>query len=272
MSSLSTKDSLWFEQLFTMDGGWVLKFSDRTFRIFVLDSVGIDIEDGIYVGVGSKAKRLRHFWKMENDFVTQKLLSDLLSEWYDPKEFYGYEFSDNELRLYEKCKNVIEVLKGNSIVEDLDGFSSIDVLNSHSIQLLSKEIREKLQGNEPELALDRLHTFCVRFFRELCDKYNLGFKKDDGLHTLLRNYREFVEKSGRIQSDMTIQILKLNTNVLNNFNAVRNNESFAHDNEVLNKIESKLICNHVISLLKFIDEVDEEFQKEKIVMEKPFVF
>ncbi|WP_399632672.1 abortive infection family protein [Sporosarcina sp. SG10008] len=268
MSSLTTKDSLWFEQLLEMSGGWVLNFNDRTLRIFVLESVGIDIEDGIYVGVGSKAKRLRHFWKMENDFRTQKLLSDLISHWYDPKEVYGYEFSDDELRLYEKCKFIIEVLKGNSIVEDMDDFSSIDVLNSQSIQLLSKEIKEKIQGNEPELALDRLHTFSVRFFRELGKKHSLEFKKDDGLHTLLKNYREFIVGSGHIQSDMTIQILKLNTNVLNNFNFVRNNESFAHDNDVLNKIESKLICNHVISLLKFIDEVEEVFQKANIAMEK----
>lgn len=45
-------------------------------------------------------------------------------------------------------------------------------------------------------------------------------------------------------------------NVLNNFNHVRNTESYAHDNVILNKNESKLICNHVISLLKFVDEIE----------------
>lgn len=169
--------------------------------------MNIDIAGETYAYVGSKAKRLRHFFKIENDFVTQKLLTDLLFEWYD-----------------------------------------------------TKEIREKLQENEPELALDRLHTFCVKVFRELCNKYKLEYKKDDGLHTLLKKYRDFLEKSKIIQSTMTIQILKLNTNVLNNFNTVRNNESFAHDNIILNKTESKLICNHVISLLKFIDEIDIEFE------------
>ncbi|RUS49739.1 hypothetical protein QI30_19700, partial [Kurthia sp. 3B1D] len=62
--------------------------------------------------------------------------------------------------------------------------------------------------------------------------------------------------SGRVQSNMTLQIIKANMNVLNNFNHVRNTESYAHDNVILNKNESKLICNHVISLLKFVDEIE----------------
>ncbi|MFS0878241.1 abortive infection family protein [Solibacillus isronensis] len=63
---------------------------------------------------------------------------------------------------------------------------------------------------------------------------------------------------------MTLQIIKTNTNILNNFNTVRNEESFAHDNIILNKIESKLICNHVISLLKFIDELEKEIEETSI--------
>ncbi|GEK35524.1 abortive infection family protein [Kurthia sibirica] len=257
MSSLSTKDLRWIEQILNMETGWVLNFNDRTFQNFVLSSVNIDIAGENYAYVGSKAKRLRHFFKIENDFVTQKLLTDLLFEWHDSKEIIN-DISEPELNLYEKCTAIIEILKKKNTTENLDEFSI--VLNSDSIQLLTKEIREKLQENEPELALDRLHTFCVKVFRELCNKYKLEYKKDDGLHTLLKKYRDFLEKSKIIQSTMTIQILKLNTNVLNNFNTVRNNESFAHDNKILNKTESKLICNHVISLLKFIDEIDIEFE------------
>lgn len=143
-------------------------------------------------------------------------------------------------------------------VEELDVLSHLDAVSAEAIQVLSEEIKSKLQDDQPDLALDRLHTFSTRFFRELCKKYKLEYTKKDSLHTLLAKYRDFVVDSEVIKSNMTIQILKVNTNILNNFNNVRNEESYAHDNVILNKSESKLICNHVIALLKFIDELDED--------------
>lgn len=143
-------------------------------------------------------------------------------------------------------------------VGDSDILSQLSVVNSEAIQILSSEIRSKLEDDQPQLALDRLHTFSIRFFRELCRRHKLEYVKKDSLHTLLAKYRKHVEDSGVIESNMTLQILKANTNLLNNFNNVRNDKSYAHDNVILNKSESKLICNHVIALLKFIDEIDED--------------
>ena len=51
-----------FEALLGMRTGYVLDFTNRQFREFVLDSVGIDIDDPTIGGNGSKATRLRHFW------------------------------------------------------------------------------------------------------------------------------------------------------------------------------------------------------------------
>ena len=81
------------------------------------------------------------------------------------------------------------------------------------------------------------------------------FEKKEALHTLLAKYRDHLETSSAVESAMTIQIMKANTNILNNFNNVRNDSSYAHDNAILNKNESKLICSHVIALLKFIDDI-----------------
>lgn len=38
-----------------MSGGYVLDFSNRTFREFIFDSVGLDIDDENVSGTGSKA-------------------------------------------------------------------------------------------------------------------------------------------------------------------------------------------------------------------------
>lgn len=177
---------------------------------------------------------------------------------------FDQEFTDDELRTYEKCKFVLEKLQGSSIIEPIDSLENISGLDNTSINLLAAEIKRNVANNQAELALDRLHTFSTRFFRNLCTKHNLLFEKHDALHTLIAKYRLFLESNLLIQSTMTLQIIKTNTNILNNFNTVRNEESFAHDNIILNKIESKLICNHVISLLKFIDELEKEIEETSI--------
>lgn len=55
-----------------------------------------------------------------------------------------------------------------------------------------------------------------------------------------------------IESSMTERILKSSISVLDGFNDVRNNISFAHDNPVLNRNESLLICQHVTSAIRFV--------------------
>ncbi|MFJ7731433.1 abortive infection family protein [Lysinibacillus sp. NPDC097231] len=144
-----------------------------------------------------------------------------------------------------------------SLDSDIDTLTTIDVFGSASLQILSDEIKKNLKEDKPELALDRLHTFSTRFFRQLCTKYKLPYDKEDGLHTLFGKYRKHLEASNIVDSNMTLQILKVYANILSEYNQVRNNRSFAHDNQILNSNESKLICSHIIAILKFIDEVDE---------------
>jgi hypothetical protein len=49
------------EDFLGMNIGYVLSFSDRTFREFVFDSLGMDIDEPNMGGSGSKARRLRYF-------------------------------------------------------------------------------------------------------------------------------------------------------------------------------------------------------------------
>lgn len=258
MGSLHKSDLICFEKLFDMSGGYVLDFSNDSFQMFVIESTGIDIFSGNYEENISKAKRLRKFCSLESDYHIYKLLQDLTEYWHEKKMLDDQVLTDDEIRTYDRCKWVLDKLQGNSIIEPIDKFDNINLLDTKSIQLLVAEIKKSIENNQAELALDRLHTFSTRFFRVICDKHNLYFDKHDALHTLIGKYRSYLENSNLIQSLMTIQIIKTNTNILNNFNTVRNEKSFAHDNDVLNNIESKLICNHIISLLKFIDELEKE--------------
>ena len=55
---------------------------------------------------------------------------------------------------------------------------------------------------------------------------------------------------------MARRILKSTISVMEAFNDVRNEQSFAHDNRVLGREESLLIVNRVVSLVAYLRSVD----------------
>ena len=66
------------EDVLQMGGGYVLKFSDRTFSEFFREEVGIDIDDPKYsVAGGSKGKRMRYFLQNAPRPVVVKALNAL---------------------------------------------------------------------------------------------------------------------------------------------------------------------------------------------------
>jgi hypothetical protein len=76
MSDINFLEKSNFEKLFQMASGYVLDFSDRTFTEFFID-FKVDINDEKYCDEGaSKARRLRSFWKKEqNELVGKSLIS-----------------------------------------------------------------------------------------------------------------------------------------------------------------------------------------------------
>ncbi len=80
MSDLTFVERRKFEQLLGMGTGYVLDFSNRTFREFVMDSTGRDIFDSRYdYASGSKANLLRAFWQKEYNALVGKLMNDLVN-------------------------------------------------------------------------------------------------------------------------------------------------------------------------------------------------
>ena len=73
MSSLTTIEKRYIEDLFNMGGGVVLDFTNRSFASFFRDSLNIDIYSSKYESYGdSKAKRMRAFWDKESDAIVGK--------------------------------------------------------------------------------------------------------------------------------------------------------------------------------------------------------
>lgn len=257
MSDLSSIEKLKLEKLFDMGTGYVIDFSNRTFQEFVLENMGINIYQEKYnYASGSKANRLREFWRKESNYVVGKLISDLLEYWRTQK-LAGYsEITPAEQSLFDECRKIAERLKQDSHAEHIDAIQAYS--DDKDFSLLAKSIRESIQNNEPEAALDRLHTFVVKYIRQICDKHEISYDRNKPLHSLFGEYVKYLRCNNIIKSQMTERILKSSISILEAFNDVRNNQSFAHDNPILNYSESILIFNNVSGAIKFIESIEEE--------------
>jgi len=112
--------------------------------------------------------------------------------------------------------------------------------------------------------LDRLHTFVIKFVRTLCDGRAIAVTRGKPLHSLFGEYVKHLRDSGQLESEMTARILKSAISVLEAFNDVRNNQSLAHDNPILNYDESLLIFNHVASSVRFIRTLEERLKRQHL--------
>ena len=257
MSDLSSIEKVKLEKMFEMEAGYVLDFSNITFREFIIDNTNIDISDGKYdYASGSKANQLKAFWAKEANYIVGKLISALLEYWKTKRLITHKEISQAEQALFDDCYTIAERLKQDSIVENIDAIQPYS--NDKEFSVLAKSIRESIQNNEPEVALDRLHTYMVKYTKKLCDKYGISYDRGKPLHSLFGEYVNYLRQHRFIESQMTEKILKHSTKILEDFNYVRNHQSLAHDNPILNYHESVLIFHNVSSAIKFIEAIEAE--------------
>jgi hypothetical protein len=261
MADLTYIERANIEKFLGMKTGYVMDFSDRTFQDFVGEAVGLDIDNEKYhYASNSKANRLRQFIKIESNYTFGKLLSTFCDYWLSKVHTGEIDYRDDE-NLYKECLKIADRLKQESIVEHINAIQPN--ADDRDFKLLAKSIRDSIENNEPGTALDRLHTFTFRYIRELCDKHQIPYNKTDSLNAVFGKYVKFLVESKHIESVMAEKILKYSINVIEAFNDIRNNKSFAHDNPVLNYQESVLIFNNVSNTIKFIETIENSIKKTK---------
>ncbi|USK32543.1 abortive infection family protein [Bacillus sp. F19] len=256
MSNLKHIDRIKLERFLNMGSGYVLHFNNGTLRDFVIETTGIDIYDEQYSIKGeSKANRLRAFWELEADENVSKLIFSMLDHWKERKELYDQEIEESEQVLFDACYSIAENLNQKGVTEFVNGILKPQI-EDKDFSVLAQNIKESIERNEPEAALDRLHTYTVKYFRSLCRKHQISYDKDKALHSLYGEYVKVLEKNKLIESVMTLRILKSSISLLDAFNSVRNDKSFAHDNPILNYQESMLIFKNISSMIEFIESVE----------------
>jgi hypothetical protein len=214
MSDLSSSEKRKLERLFGMGSGYVLgdKFSNRTFHEFAEEHTGRNIYEPQYIrdSSGSKANCLRGFWIVENNFLVAKLIAALID--------YGEEMEafKSDDPLVAECRRIVTRLSRDSPVPELDALAAAG--NERDFEALAQQVREAIAKNQPETALDRLHTFVIKFVRTLCAKHGINVAQDKPLHSLFGEYVKELRRGGHLESEMTDRILKSSISVLEAFN------------------------------------------------------
>ena len=252
MADLSSIERRKLERLFRMGSGYVLDFSDRTFSEFFEEHTRRDIDAAIYRERGtSKANRLRGFWAAEGNHLVGKVVQALVL-YGQAENCLGDEPGLTEL--IDDCRKIASRMMRDTPVAELDALTA--TVDERDFETVAQHVREAIEKNQPEAALDRLHTFVIKYVRTLCEQRGVEINRDKALHSIFGEYVKRLRDAGHLESLMTERILKSSISVLEAFSDVRNNKSLAHDNPSLNHEESLLIFNPVASSIRFIKSLE----------------
>ena len=157
MAIIKESDKRILENLFEMQGGYVLDFSDPIFQYFFWNNFKVKINDQKYTTYGaSKAKRLRAFWDTENNQVVGKVIIELIDVSKSINLTQGKQVTDTLISLQKKAELIANNLLGiqkqtGKKEETVDDFLnkefteiSLDKLkiNSSIINILNSRISE----------------------------------------------------------------------------------------------------------------------------------
>ncbi|NTW29426.1 MAG: abortive infection family protein [Coriobacteriia bacterium] len=232
-----------------MGSGYVLNFSNTTFADYFSDVAGINIYDDNYGYRGaSKANHMRAFWETADNHTVARALVPLLENWAD-FETNGFDApAPEDLAIIERLRTSAPVADAAALVAPPDA--------DEAFETVARYVREAIDRNETEAAIDRLHTFMVKYMRRLCRRRGIEVSRDKPLHSLMGEYIKAVRAQGAIESEITLRILKSTTSILEALNGARNEQSLAHDNDLMDHDESLLVFAHVASLVRFMDTVE----------------
>jgi len=231
--------------------GYVLDFSDRTFAIYFDEEFGIGIDDDKYKSGGtSKGKRLRTFMAMEPGNTVARVLRSLWD--YRAAIVAKQGMADNQ-NLSDRYFQIVHRLEGDpstASTDAIDRFSDNETLDE-----LVAAIQRDISANKPQAALDRLHTYCMKKFAHLLAAHGETCGHDDPLHSRAGRYIKRLEAEEQIQG-ISLKIMKSSISVFDEFNVIRNNKSFAHDNDIVGLHEARFIFDSISSILRFIRSIE----------------
>jgi hypothetical protein len=238
------------EDALDMSSGYVLNFSDRTFSEF-FDEQGITIYQEKYAFNGtSKAKHMRAFIEVEDAFTVCRVLRQL---WELRESIPLYDNGDPNGQSKKRFFALLDRLESGGEIARTDAIERF--ARDQTLDELVASIERDIGANHPAAALDRLHTYCMKKFGYLLDTRGVTWERAEPLQSRVGKYVKALSQD-RVLREVTTQIIKNAIGVFDMFNHVRNNQSLAHDNELLDQAEARFIYDSVTAILRFVKSIE----------------
>lgn len=256
MPSLKRSDVRIFDDAFQMHSGYVLDFSDRTFAEFFEEEFGIEIYQEAFRHHGpSKAKHLRCFIEVSEPHLVAHVARRL---WQHRESLRNFEVTPEtegqKARLFELLARL----------EGMDGIAQTDAIErfkrDETLEELIAAIERDIRARKPAAALDRLHTYCMKKFGHLLTERGVTWDRSDPLQSRVGKYVKILEQ-GQDLREISRRVIKSAISVFEAFNDIRNNRSFAHDNDIVDQAEARFIFDAVSAFLRFIKTVESRFER-----------
>jgi hypothetical protein len=196
VSDLTTSEKRKLERLFEMGSGHALDFTHRTLGEFIEEHTGRDVYAKDYPerGSNSKAWKLRAFWEVEPNHLCGRLVTALIdyrAGLLDERERRGVTLLDvtrqpDEDHLVEECRRIAARLAQGGTMAEIGAIAA--PVAEPDFEVVAREVQEAIRRNQPEVGLDRLHTFVVKFVRSLCARRGITVMRESALHGLFGEY------------------------------------------------------------------------------------
>lgn len=240
------------DEVLDMSSGYVLDFSDRTMAEFFDDEFGITIYQEKYAFNGtSKAKHVRAFVMIKEPFLVAQVLRGL---WNYRESIERYRVAPNAGIVKDRFFQMLTKIEGNGAVPRTDALYRFK--RDETLDELVSAISRDISANKPGPALDRLHTYCMKKFSYLLEQRPGGTcDRSDPLHSRVGKYLKLIAQERQLR-DMTYQIVRNAIGVFEKFNHIRNNDSLAHDNDLVDAAEARFIYDSVTAVLRFVKTIE----------------
>lgn len=242
-----------FDRIFQSGGGYVLDFSNNRMSEWFAEAFDINIYQERFQRDGtSKARILRCFVEVAEPRLVAQVLQGL---WVYRQE-RGLIVNDSieEAKLTRWFNQFIDELNSASTTPIDDALR--DFTRDTTLPKLRAAIAADLISEKPDVALDRVHTYCVKRLRHLLAARGQNFDNKAPLDALFGAYCRVLSEVGTV-SEFSLPALRSQYRLFEGLNQARNKRSLAHDNELLDASEAKFIVECVLATLSFIERLEE---------------
>lgn len=250
---LPTKQREQFDRIFQSGGGDVLDFSVRTMTEWFEETCGLQIfQPRFQVEGTSKGKTLRGFVAVAEPRLVARVLRALWAYRCSMKSFIEKDPADED-RLaawFEQFVAELDAASSMPLEDAIRNFSGDTTLAK-----LRASIAEDLIAEKPDVALDRVHTYCVKRLRNLLAARGQPHDVNTPLDALFGAYGRILKEKGAV-SEFALPTLRVQHKLFDSLNQARNKRSFAHDTELLDISEAQFVVDCTLASLAFIERIE----------------